>query len=239
MRKEPRVFVLGQQSVLLEWEGNPSMELLEYILAAEDALTKHISAIAETQVVYRSLCVHFDRNIDSVDLEEIRAQSVFPAETKSHPRRIWRIPVCYSPQYGPDLQESAKKLGMSVEELIRAHCQTVYPVYGLGFLPGFLYLGDVPEGLQLPRKSEPRMEVVAGTVALAEKQTGIYPQTSPGGWQLLGRTPIRLFDPQQTPPCSVRVGDGIEFYPIDRSTFSLIEIQVQQGLYRSEIREVP
>ncbi len=234
--KQPRVFKQGERSILLEWEENSYMGLLEHIIAMERNLIKHLPDLEDSQVIYRSLCLHFTREVEEADMEIIKARLSNPLSQDSGARGIWRIPVCYSPEYGPDLEESASLLGLTVDELIRTHCQNVYPVYGIGFLPGFLYLGDVPEPLQLPRKPEPRLKVEAGTVGLAEKQTGIYPQTSPGGWQLLGRTPLRFFDPNQSPPCAIQVGDGVEFYPIDPSTFSLIEIQVKEGIYQPEIR---
>lgn len=237
MIKPPRVFPLGAKSILLEWDVTPSTKVLEHILAIDNHLKRQVPSLIESQVVYRSLCLHFDKELDSNLMDQVQEGLQIPFSGTARPKKIWRIPVHYAPEFGPDLEESAKRLEFSVDELIQAHCATVYPVYGIGFLPGFLYLGDVPEILQLPRKPEPRMEVAAGTVGLAGRQTGIYPQTSPGGWQLLGRTPMKLFDPAQSPPCAIEVGDGVEFYAIDGPTYSLYEIQVEEGIFEAQVRD--
>ena len=198
-----------------------------------------ISEISETQVVYRSICLHFEQEMDVEVIERICSRIEDHHSESPNSRKRWKIPVCYSQGFGPDLEESARELNITIEEMIELHCQWAYPVYGIGFLPGFLYLGDVPKALQLSRKSEPRMKVPAGTVGLAGMQTGIYPQTSPGGWQLLGRTPIKLFDPTQDPPCAIQVGDEVQFYAIDEPSFALFEIQIQEGIYKPKFEELP
>jgi KipI family sensor histidine kinase inhibitor len=118
--------------------------------------------------------------------------------------------------------------------LISKHSQATYTVYGIGFLPGFMYLGGLNSELEIPRKSSPRMKVPAGSVGLAAKQTGIYPCESPGGWQLIGQTPIPLFNPLQDPPFFAQVGDKIQFIPISKDTYKLLQIQVAAGIYNIE-----
>ena len=129
------------------------------------------------------------------------------------------IPVCYDIELGPDLPEVARHAGISEEEVIRLHSSPTYLVYFLGFSPGFVYLGGLPEILHTPRLATPRPSIAGGSVGIAGSQTGIYPVDSPGGWRLIGRTPMRMFDPEATPPTRLQPGDRMKFVPIDRATF--------------------
>jgi inhibitor of KinA len=129
-----------------------------------------------------------------------------------------RIPVCYGGSYGPDLEELCRVKNMTHEDIIRLHCSIIYRVYMIGFLPGFPYLGIVDPRLETGRKQRPA-PVTAGGVGIAGNQTGIYPVNSPGGWQIIGRTPVRLFDPAMTPPVKLSIGDRVQFYPVSPAEF--------------------
>lgn len=124
------------------------------------------------------------------------------------------IPVAYGGEYGPDLETVAEARGLTVGEVIALHSGTEYLCYMIGFMPGFPYLGKLPDPLRTPRLSTPRTRVAAGSVAIADAQTGIYPRESPGGWNLLGRTAVRLFDPDADPPSLISPGDRVRFVPI-------------------------
>lgn len=141
------------------------------------------------------------------------------------------IPVCYenceNSEFSPDLREVAKLTGLSVEEVISLHSSIDYPVYMMGFLPGFPYLGGMNEKLEVPRRSVPRTKIPAGSVAIGGKQTGVYPSDSPGGWQIIGRTPLKLFDINRKPPVLYGIGDRIRFVPVSREEF--INIQKSEG----------
>jgi inhibitor of KinA len=130
----------------------------------------------------------------------------------------FRIPVCYDGEYGPDLGWVAKQKGLSREDVIRLHHSGHYRIYMVGFLPGFPYMGKIDSRLEIPRKDRP-VPIIAGGVGIAGIQTGIYPSNSPGGWQIIGRTPVRLFDWQADPPIRFQSGDQVEFYPISRQEF--------------------
>lgn len=134
-------------------------------------------------------------------------------------RSIIEIPVCYDESLGSDLENAVKALNCSIDELIQQHSEKIYTVYCLGFLPGFAYMGEVPHAIQLPRHPSPRSKVLAGSVGIAGKQTGIYPMNSPGGWQIIGRTPIKIFDPTSTSLTLFKAGDQVRFKPIDLKLF--------------------
>jgi len=133
------------------------------------------------------------------------------------------IPVCYDAEFGPDLADVARHGGLSVEEVIRLHTSPTYLVYFLGFTPGFVYLGGLPDALHTPRLTTPRVSIAAGSVGIAGSQTGIYPVDSPGGWRLIGRTPLRMFDPDVTPPTRLQPGDRMSFVAINRETFETLQ----------------
>ncbi len=129
------------------------------------------------------------------------------------------IPVCYDIEFGSDLTDVTQHAGLSVEEVVRLHSSPTYLVYFLGFSPGFIYLGGLPEVLHTPRLPTPRASIAGGSVGIAGSQTGIYPLDSSGGWRLIGRTPLRMFDPEAELPTRLRPGDRMKFAPIDRAKF--------------------
>lgn len=134
------------------------------------------------------------------------------------PRRI-EIPVVYGGEYGPDLEAVAQQHGLGADDVVRLHTGATYRVYMLGFAPGFAYMGGLPDAIATPRRAEPRTAVPAGTVGIGGSQTGVYPLVSPGGWQLIGRTPLRLFDARRLPPTLLSVGDVVTFRVIEPNEF--------------------
>jgi KipI family sensor histidine kinase inhibitor len=170
---------------------------------------------------YASLLIDFDPRESShkelATLVDNSAHELRP-EAERAPK-IVTIPVCYDPVFAPDLQDIANHKKRSPEEVIRLHSSAKYRVCFLGFSPGFAYLSGLPEVLQVPRLDTPRKHVNAGTVAIAGSQAAVYPVDSPGGWRLIGRTPLRMFDPAATPPARLAPGDVVKFAPIDRTHF--------------------
>ncbi|ANI90419.1 hypothetical protein A9P82_14670 [Arachidicoccus ginsenosidimutans] len=132
--------------------------------------------------------------------------------------RLIKIPVCYDEIFAPDLKNLSIKKEMTVDKIIAIHSSKVYNVYMIGFLPGFPYLGEVDDAIAFERKKQP-VNVAEGSVGIAGKQTGIYPVGSPGGWQIIGRTPVKIFDPQNEEPCFLKAGDKIQFYSISKNEF--------------------
>ncbi len=170
---------------------------------------------------YRSLFIEYDpwqcsfEQLLLVVEDAIRERRVLPSDDAS----VLEIPVCYGDHFGPDLDELAATHRLSGEEVTRIHCSPVYTVYMIGFSPGFPYLGGLDERLITPRRKEPRRMVPAGSVGIADRQTGIYPLESPGGWQIIGRTPMRLFDLTKPEPFLLNAGDRVRFIPITRDAF--------------------
>ena len=170
---------------------------------------------------YASVLIDFDPRESS---HEELARLVEKSASERRPKKerapnIVTIPVCYDNEFGPDFLEVAKHTKTSPEEVIRLHSSATYRVCFLGFSPGFAYLSGLPEALRVPRLDTPRKSVKAGTVAIAGSQAAVYPVDSPGGWRLIGRTPVQMFDPDATSPVRLTPGDVVKFAAIERVTF--------------------
>jgi len=165
---------------------------------------------------YRSLLIVFDPlKLPLPSLREmVGALEQSPDPPPLPEPKTLTVPVVYGGSHGPDLEWVASYHGLSPEEVIRLHAEPVYQVYMIGFMPGFPYMGEVPQALATPRRDMPRTSVPQGSVAIAQRQTGIYPTGSPGGWHILGWTPIKLFDAQKQPPALLETGDTVRFVPI-------------------------
>ena len=148
------------------------------------------------------------------------------------------IPVCYDNAMGPDLAYVAEYHQLTKEEVIAIHSSQDYLVYMIGFLAGFPYLGEMPEQIATPRLAEPRTKIPVGSVGIAGNQTGIYPLESPGGWRIIGRTPVELYTPQQDPPTLLSTGDYVRFMPVSPEQFQEIKKQIEDGKYQIRIEEV-
>lgn len=219
---EIRYLLMGDRGLLLEFGDEISPEIHQKVRTM--ALTiqaKAIPGVIETVPAYRSLLVLYDPLTISLEMlkECLRKMEQTPLETSLPEPRLCRIPVLYGGSFGPDLKGVAQYHRITEEEVVRLHCSRLYLVYLIGFMPGFPYMGELPPELVTPRLKTPRLVVPAGSVAIAQRQTGIYPMESPGGWHLLGRTPLRMFDPQKEPPSYLRMGDLVQFYPIGEKEF--------------------
>jgi KipI family sensor histidine kinase inhibitor len=213
---------MGDRGLLLEFGDEIAEEINEKVRRMALAIrSEAVPGIAEIVPTYRSLLVLYDpMNLSVIDLkkklESIEGglqQSPFPEP------RLTRIPVVYGGKHGPDLDSVAEYHRSMPDEIVRLHCSRTYLIYLIGFMPGFPYMGELPEELVTPRLKTPRLSVPAGSVAIAQKQTGIYPMDSPGGWQIIGRTPVKMFDPAKDPPACLRMGDRVQFYPINEKEF--------------------
>ena len=211
----------GDQAVVVEFgsEIDPAINALVHgtARAIADAQERgDLYGVTETVPTYRSLLVYYDPMLTTLDALEsdIRALDA-GADSSSGESRIVELPTLYGGEHGPDLAFVAENAGLSEEEVIAIHSGTDYPVYTMGFSPGFPYLGGLDDRLHTPRLESPRTLIPAGSVGIAESQTGIYPVASPGGWRLIGRSPLRLFDPNAYPPTVIDAGDKVRFVPLE------------------------
>jgi KipI family sensor histidine kinase inhibitor len=217
--EKPRYRLMGDRSVLVELGDEISPRVNQNVRELFVGLDKRmIDGIQDIVPGYRSLLVVF--NPLEIELERLKVKIDETAgrldPSSLTPPKIIEIPVVYGDTYGPDLEWVADFHKISPEEVIQLHTQPLYRVYMIGFMPGYPYLGEVPDALVTPRRETPRTRVPKGSVAIAQKQTGIYPVASPGGWQIIGRTPVGLFDPGKKQPSLMVMGDQVQFYAISK-----------------------
>jgi len=174
---------------------------------------------------YCSLLVKFDGlHFQHEEIEATLRSYIYRLDENPEPApRSIEIPVCYGGEFGPDLNDVAEMRGLTTSQTIELHASSTYLVYFVGFIPGFAYLGEVPESLVTPRLATPRTRVPAGSVGIAGKQTGIYPFATPGGWRLLGRTTVSMFQPARAGMTLLSIGDRVRFLPISREQFAILE----------------
>jgi len=217
-----KIVPASDSSLLIEFGNTISRQAHGRVLALFNALlAERDPRIRNLHPGYASLLIDFDpRQLSHEHLTE-HLQKLIDAETgfKAAASRTVEIPVCYDAEFGPDLQDVATDTNLSVEEVVRLHASATYLVYFLGFSPGFGYMGGLPEKLRTPRLATPRIRVLAGSVGIAGEQTGIYPVDSPGGWRLIGRTPVRMFDATANPPTRLQPGDVVRLAPISRASY--------------------
>ncbi len=228
-------FLTAADTVLVvEFGDRVDRTLSEQVLQLRDRI--HDAApdgLIETVPTFRSLSVHYDPNLTSGAqlTETIRNLQQAPTEVRNQKRRLWQVPACFDSDLALDLAAVADHAGLSIDDVIRRYTQTRFHVYMIGFFPGFPYMGDLPEELQLPRRTDPRIRVPAGSIAIAMGLTGIYPTDSPGGWHVIGEAPIRLFDPNWPEPALIKPGDAIHFEAIERNAFETIRLAVANETY--------
>jgi inhibitor of KinA len=226
-----RFLSVGDRALAIEFGDRIDRDLSRKVLHLDRIIRAAAPAgVIETVPTFRSLLVHYDPLATSrADLERLICRLIDHREGGSAAPRLWRIPVCYESEFAADLGDVARLTGLAPDEVVALHSGQRYHVYMLGFLPGFPYMGDLPSQLELPRRADPRVRVPAGSIAIATTLTAIYPNESPGGWHLIGATPIRLFDPADHPPALLGAGDMVEFYPIASDAFAAIRKAVKNG----------
>ena len=231
-KKPYNIFPLGDAALIIDF-GNVIDESINKLVHAvfHELLKDPIPGVIETVPAYCSLTIYYD--VLFVRKKTGAKETAFEwiaEKVKEYLSRerieveengaLIRIPVCYENEYGPDLNFIAMQNKISVEEIIHLHISTTYRVYMLGFLPGFAYMGMVNEKIATPRKQFPA-PVEAGSIGIAGRQTGIYPLNSPGGWQIIGRTPLQLFDKGKNDPTLFKTGDTVQFYSITKDEFKI------------------
>jgi KipI family sensor histidine kinase inhibitor len=218
----------GEAALLVEFGDEPELGLNARVHAlARDLDEAGLAGLTSLVPSYVSLLVELDplhADLDAIQsLLLERAGRIEATPAAPAPARTRSIPTVYGGEWGPDLDEVARRLGLSPDEVVARHTAEEQTVYMLGFSPGFPYLGDLPAELALPRRDTPRERVPIGSVAIAERQTGIYSREMPGGWHLIGRTPVPLFDERRAPPAYLAPGDRVRFVPISADQWQRYE----------------
>ena len=235
---EPRLLPAGDRAVSVELadeisrEGNARVLTLERLLAE-----RGIPGIGETIPTFRALLVHYDPLVLSWDalVAHLRALAPELAGATPPPGRRVELPCAYGGEHGPDLAEVARRLGLAPDEVVRLHAGADHYVYFIGFTPGLPYMTGQPERLTIPRLDRPRTKTPPGSVGIGGTQCSIYSVESPGGFWVIGRTPLRLYDPAAADPILLRAGDHVRFRAIDAGEFAAIAGAVAAGTYRPRI----
>lgn len=222
MTSPVRIVPAGDSALVVEFEERIDPAVNARAIALADVIqASGIAGIRDVVPTFRSVAVYFDPlRVDYDTLLALLERSVeaAPAVTAAPPAVV-RVPVCYGGELGPDLAEVAAFARASEDEVVRLHAATTYRVFMLGFVAGFAYLGTVDPRIAMPRQSTPRVRVPLGSVGIAGVQTGVYPAETPGGWRLIGRTPVKPFDPHRSAPFLMKAGDSVQFYAISRAEY--------------------
>jgi len=227
---------LGDSAIVVELGKNIELETHRMVAELSSYIDEHpIQVITEYVPAFTSVTIYYDCILAASLRERYCVSSAYEVMEKiiedilstleissKYNPEIVEIPVCYGGEFGPDLEFVAKHNRLTVEEVIRIHSEGLYLTYMLGFAPGFPYLGGLPERIAAPRRESPRLKIPEGTVGIAGNQTGVYPIETPGGWQLIGRTPIKLFNPEKSPPVLLKAGNLIQFKPISYQEYQAI-----------------
>ncbi len=238
--EKPRFLAGGDKAFFIEFGDAITPELSRRVRCLLLAIQNvRIPGVIETVPAYRSLLIHYNPlKISPTELRDRLETLEQSAEDNEFPRSmVTEVPTVYGNEYGPDLEFVAKHNGLSPEEVVRIHTGNVYPIYMMGFIPGFAYLGGMSSKIATPRLGTPRSRIPGGSVGIAGSQTGIYPAESPGGWQLIGRTPIELFQSHREPPTLLQTGNHVIFVRITPQEFNRIKEEVEQGIYK--VKEAP
>jgi KipI family sensor histidine kinase inhibitor len=224
-----RITNVGDTAFNVEFGNSVDRQINAKVMSLYEAVKRRhaedpLPGLVEIIPTFRSLLISYDvcvttRSAMVRHIHELLAQE---RGAFSSSARRWRIPVCYDGELGPDVEDVCQACGLSRDAVIALHSGAEYFVYMIGFMPGFAYLGGVPEPLRLPRRLSPRVKVPAGSVAIAEELSAVYPWESPGGWHLLGRSPVSFFDMRRDPPVLLRAGDLVYFRPIERSEYDAL-----------------
>jgi inhibitor of KinA len=237
MSFHPMYKPFGERSILIEWPERIDPKILNDIIQFKDLIQKNnIKVIVDLKSAYNSLLIVYDSICRNFENDVIFLKKLYKTLKSEHDimSKRWKIPVCYDAVFGIDLKAISKEKNLSISEIIDIHSKAFYTVYFIGFLPGFLYLGGLDEAIFMPRKRTPRLKVEKGAVAIGENQTGIYPTVSPGGWNIIGNSPVSFFNINKEVPCFANPGDQITFQSISIKEYLKIKAQIENNDYQIE-----
>jgi inhibitor of KinA len=233
MISAPTCGVFGDHAVLLNWPAQVSDQCHHWVTKTERIIVSQFEkSIIETVPTYHSLAIYLQPNINPKSfIESLNDQVLTISEANNNATQVVTIPVCYDPIFALDIEEVAKFTHCTTEKVVELHTRPTYKLFFMGFLPGFPYLGGLLPELHISRKASPRSVVEKGSVGIGGIQTGIYPSRSPGGWNLLGRTPVAIFDIQKQEPSIFNEVGAVRFRAISKQEFELISDQLSKDSY--------
>lgn len=235
------IFPAGDSAVNVTFANVVDPQINQFIRILQKELTlKRTDGITALVPAFRTLTIFYDPEILSFDklADMVRTSAAEIKQVTQQSKRIVHVPVCYENEFSPDMAHVSEHSGLSRKEIIVRHTSPDYLIYMLGFLPGFVYLGGLDAKLATPRLATPRLAINPGAVGIAGEQTGVYPIASPGGWQIIGQTPIKLFQPEKENPFYYQAGDYVHFDPITVSEFNQIKHLDDEGRYQIKVEEV-
>ncbi len=230
----PQIKPMGDRAILIDFDQKIDENLLGKLLNFKEFIEKELlEDKVEVINTYCSLLIIYHHTIENI-YEKVSAINRLISTANignNYNSKVFKIPVCYEEEFGLDLAYLSKEKNLEISEIIEIHTAPLYTVFFIGFLPGFLYLGGLDNRLQISRKTTPRIKVQKGAVGIGENQTGIYPKSSPGGWQIIGNSPITFFDKNIDPPCEISPGDKVKFYSISKDEYLQISKEIEQGKF--------
>lgn len=237
MYASPKFLPAGDTALVIEFGDTVDRHLSALVLALAERLeAARLPGVIEQVPTFRSLMVHFEPLVlDAAVLEKTLSDLVadlLAAERTgaiASSGKTFRLPACYDPALAPDLDMVAARTGLTPEGVVECHSAEIYHVYMLGYLPGFPYMGDVPDALKVPKLDSPRVKVPVGGIALAGALTAVYPVESPGGWNLIGRSPVAIWDLRRDPPALFAPGDKVRFEPVSLDTYHALARRAAEG----------
>jgi len=228
----PRIYSIHDRAITIEFSQIIDEHINMQVIAWQQEIESNpFPGFIECVPAYSSLTIYFGADCNIVELKNELQQKINIVENTTHLNIAEKkqgvqpieIPVCYDIEFGFDLPWLTTHLNMSIEDIIQLHIENIYRVYMIGFIPGFPYMGILPSKLEVPRKQNPSLKIPAGSIGIAGKQTGIYPTEIPGGWQIIGRTPLTLFNKLNKPACLLKAGDNVRFIAISKKEFDQLQ----------------
>ncbi len=227
----------SERSILVQWPQKIDKSILDDVLIFK----RHLQNLDTKQILqinnaYNSILIIYLTTIENINDSFLMLKKEYSVRQKllNSENRHWKIPVCYDQEFGLDLIEISEEKDISISQLIQLHSEAIYTVYFIGFLPGFLYLGGLDELLYFPRKKSPRQRIEKGAVAIGGSQTGIYPNASPAGWNVIGNSPLEFFNIKSEQPCFAQAGDTVQFIKIEIKEHAKISESIKKGDFKME-----
>jgi len=238
-RQAPRFLACGDTALCVEFGDSIDRHVSALVLALAQRLeAASVSGIVELVPTFRSLMIHYDPSVLlQAELKARLAPLLAGLTAAEDSGRLWRLPACYDESLAPDLAEVASRTQLTPHQVAERHSAVTYHIYMVGFLPGYPYMGDLPPELSLPRRENPRTKVPPGSIAIATTMTAVYALESPGGWHLIGRTPVPLWDLRRDPPAILGAGDKVVFEPVSLGDYETLLAKSAAGEFRLEPEE--